>query len=328
MQRSICAASLTGLLALALAACGGGNGDSSTQPPQGQYEGAATAGDYATLNVSGSTVSYNLTGANFGPASGTLNLTQAFGDFWQSTSPALGVLLTDNLAVARVPVGGGAFAYVVGLQLEGPPDPNTIANKHYLYIEIKNDNTTSGWDVHFLANGTFTASGIGGGSASGCWKPLGNHFVGKLNLTDCSGVTDTSADYRFVIKPGSSRSGIVVDYVDGSGVGIGLEQVPLTAGDLTGTYSAYYQEPGTADFSQVTVNGASFSWARCPSGSCAAPSVTGTIVLNQLCSGLAYDGVACATDNSGNTYNLLIDPDDDYYFAVGYSRSYLEVGSR
>ena len=328
MRRSMFTTFLTGALALALAGCGGS--DSKKEPPQAKYEGAASAGDYAKLSVSGTTLSYNLTGANFGPASGTASLSSLFGNFWRSTSPAFDALLTDNLAVAKVPAGSGS-AYVVGLQTEAPPDPNSIANKHYLYIEVKNDNTTSGWDVHIQDNAgvkTFTATSIGGSSVSGCWKPLGNHLVAKSNLNDCSGVTDATADYRFVIKPGASRNGIVVDYVDGSGFGIGLEQVALTSNDLTGTYDAYYQESGGDGFSRVTVNGNSFSWAQCPAGSCQAPSVTGTIVLNQLCSGQAYDGVACATDSNGDSYNLLIDPDDNYYFAFGYSRNYLEVGSR
>ncbi len=331
MRRSISTTMLSGALALGLASCGGN--DSRTEPQLARYEGAATAGDYATLSVSGSTLSYNLTGANFGPASGTAPLNPLFGNFWRSTppAPAFDVLLTDNLAVAKVPVGSGLYAYVVGLQTEAPPNPNSIANKHYLYIEVKNDNTTSGWDVYIQDNAgvkTFTATSIGGGSASGCWKPLGNHLVAKSNLNDCSAITDANADYRFVIKPGNSRNGIVVDYVDGSGFGIGLEQVALTASDFTGVYDAYYQETGGDGFSRVTVNGANFSWAQCPGGNCLAPSITGSIVLNQLCSGLAYSGVACATDSNGDTYNLLIDPDDNYYFAIGYSRGYLEVGSR
>ncbi len=331
MRHSLISKTLSAAALIALIGCGGGNNTTV----QAKYEGAATVGDYAHISVqypSGNnpataTLDYNVSGYHFN-GSGSASLNRLFGSFWRSTtSPTFGMLLTDNLAVAKVPISGG-YAYVVGLQTETPPDPNLIAGKHYLSIEINNDNTTNGWDILFNTDGTFSASRLGGGGASGCWKVLGNHLVAKAGLSDCSAIDDTSADLRYVIKTGTTRNSIIVDKVDGTGFGIGLEQKTLVPGDLSGTFYSYYQTPSADGFDKVVVNGNGFSWYNCPNGACQTNAyITGTIAINQLCDGTPYDGVACATDSNGDTYHLLIDADDHYYFAVGFSRDYLEVGS-
>lgn len=307
-----------------------GNDHGSSAVQEKHYEGAASVGDYATYTLSGNQLSYTIKGAHYGSQGGTLTLTNSFGNFWQSASPKTGVMITDNLAIAKIPNPGNVYA--VGLRTEQAPSPSAIANKRYLYIEVNNDNSTDGWQVDI--NDTegvksFTAVNLSGATVTGCWKINGKHLVAKKDTSDCSSVNDTTADYRFVIKPGVSRNGIVVDNVNGTGFGIGLEQKALSSDELMGIYTSYYQMPTGDGFGKVSVKGNTFTWYDCPNGICKkTPEIKGTITINQLCNGIVHDGVACATDSNGDKYHLFIDPTDNYYFAVGYTRPYLEAGSK
>ena len=322
--------------AVLMTGCGGGNdsapgnGDNTVTPPQGNFVGAAAVGDFAKFSIAGNTLSYTLSGVVLGEEKGHLSIENVFGPVWKDVKSDLHLFLSGNLGIAKIPTGSGSI-HVVGLQQSEDVEASKIAGKTYLYAYVPNSGSVEGHSITIDSNNTYSAASVAGATEKGCWKVMdSDHLVAKANAIDCNTVTDISADYRIALKPGTSRTGIVVDYVDGSGFGIGVEQKALTASDVaTGTFNSYYYQPGEDGFSKVTLTNGNYEWSTCDeeTGKCT-PYTKGTIALNQLCNGTAIDGVACATDaNSGYMYDLFVDPEDGYYISIGNNERSVEIGS-
>jgi hypothetical protein len=314
-----------------LTGCGNNNDGNTPEPQSTTYQGAATVGDYANFSVSGNTVTYSSTGTVFGSQNGTMNISQIHGPFYEDSGSNTHLFLSDNIGIAKVPMGSSS-GYIVGLQQPSAASASLIAGKTYLYIHINSNGVPTGHKIDINANGTYSADSISGSTETGCWKVWNSLFlVAKASTNDCSSVTDTSADYRIVIKPGTNRNGIVVDYVNGSGFGIGLEQKALVAADVaSGVYKSYYYNTanGSEGFGETTLTNGNFVWKDCDtsSGICT-QTTSGTLAINQLCDGTPVQGVACATDANGDTFNVMLSPDDGYYFAIGDGNYHVELGS-
>ncbi len=128
---------------------------------------------------------------------------------------------------------------------------------------------------------------------------------------DTSPASTSSNYYRFMIKPGNSRAGLVVDMADGSGFGIGLETalespapVPIAPGsDLT--YSAFAApnvtsidlaslfntSTGASPFVQVVLHAASAN----------------TVELTDFTCNYSNSPIACNASGSTRTLNILYD---------------------
>jgi len=338
------ALSLVAVAALGLSGCGGGSSDDvaeetqteTSTAPQGEYTGAAYVGDFAEFSISGNTLSYELSGEVLGDLSGELTIENVYGPIWKDSNSDVYLFLTGNLGMAKVPTDSGSV-YVVGLQQSETLSADKVAGKNYLYVSVRNNTgEIDGYMITFHEDGTYDAVSAAGDSDSGCWKILEggaiSHGVAKSGESDCSDVNDATADYRITFKPGTSRGGIVVDYADGSGFGIGVEQKALTDADVaSGTFYSYYYQPNGDDegFAKVTIENGTYSWAECnvATGTCT-PLSSGTIALNQMCDGAELDGVACATDSdTGAKYNLFVDTEDGYYISVGTTTNTVEIGS-
>jgi hypothetical protein len=322
--------------------CGGNKNTQNTTiqailPPQGNYIGAASAGDLATFYVNGTQLDYNVSGMVFGNQSGTLSLNNYFdNNFWYATTPATDIFLSNNLGIARVLLSPATYAYVIGLK-QSSLTIGDISGKEFLYMHMPASGIPEGFTLKIDSNQTFTATNISTNTVStGCWKLVFDHLIGKLGTSDCSLETDNTADYRIMIKPGSSRSGIIVDYTNnngnGDGYGIGVEKRALTNTEVSGTYRGYYYDPtipGMTGFSEVTVNGNSFTWSDCntTTNTCTQTN-NGTLALNKLCDNTDMNGTLCATDSGGNQSQVFIDPTDGYYFAVDITTgNRVEIGS-
>lgn len=326
---------------LLMTGCGGDKTPQTTasqspQPSQGHYIGAASAGDLASFSVNGTQLDYNVSGIVFGNQSGTLSLNNYFGNFWYATSPLTDIFLSNNLGIARVLISPSTYAYIIGLK-QSSLNVSDISGKEFLYIHMPASGTPKGFRLMIDANQTFTATNITTSAiVTGCWKLDTDHLVARAGFTDCSTVTDNTADYRVMIKPGTSRSGIIVDYTNnnglGDGYGIGVEKKMLTTSEVTGTYQGYYYDPsspGSTGFSEVTVSGNSFVWSDCnaTTNTCTQTN-SGTLMLNKLCDNTDMNGTLCATDGSGNQSQVFIDPVDGYYIAVDVTAgNRVEIGS-
>ena len=322
--------------------------------PVSHYTGAANPGDFAQYTIRGNQLDYNVTGAVFGNKSGTLNLIDVTGSGLFYLAPDghgdyLKILRSNNLGIAVVPTGSGD-TFVVGLQVAlDSIDVNKIAGKTYIYAEIdkNNDGTHSieGALITLNSNGTLSMLRMDGSQDTGCWKVSGNHILAKGDgATDCSSITDTTADVRAVIKPSATtngRAGFIVDLVDGTGIGIGLEQKAIDINDLNATFEAYeYPLNGTDDPVLVHVvvdnNGTDGNFTgtpySCDTNGCSldySAAESGTIKINQTCDGHSIDGVMCAVRNHNGipvSYIGFVDKDDGYFIMTS-SNSVL-IGSK
>lgn len=321
---------------LFLYGCGGGtSGDNGVEmPSQGTFDGVASKGDYAKFSILGTTLTYNLSGAHFGGESGKLELNNLFGGFWHSSSPEAYIFTAGNLGVAMVPnLKNGQDAFVVGLQTVGTPDPNKFADKTYVYTEILNDGSDpTGFSLRINKDKTFS---IDEDKQKGCWKVIDNHIAGKISAGTCDPetITDSNADVKAVIKPGNSRNGLVVDYTDGSGFGLGLEQKELKASEISGTYYSYWVDSdGDDGFAKAVIDGTNYTWIDCDNnGNCSTVDARGTLQLNKTCDGVSMKGVACGVDtageNTGSKHNIYVDPEEGYYMEVEENGHSVSIGS-
>lgn len=325
---------LSSALAFALIGCGGSS-NNTPESTKTDYKGAITKGDYVTFTFDSSTLnltySVDSNSRYFGGVSGSVTLSNPYGKFYISSSLGASAMIANNLLIGKIPQNNDT-AYVVGLQSSSAPTVSQVAgstHKKYVYTHIdKNSNVT----LHTLqvnSNGTFTETNLGSSvTSTGCWKIDSGRLVAKGGVNNCTNVT--SFDFNIVIKPGSSRSGIVVDYANGDGIGIGLEQQQLSTSDVAGTYESYYFENNDDNFAKVEIDSSgTLKWKACPGGSCTMPYSNGTLSLNQDCDGNTVDGIACATVG-GNNYLAFIDNEDNYYIAVSASGTpfHVEVGAK
>ncbi len=312
--------------------CGGGGSATPTNTPtQGSFEGAVAKGDYAKFSIYGNKLTYNISGIHFGGENGTLDLDNVFGNFWKSTSPEVYIFTSGNLGISVIPeLKDGKDAFIVGLKTTEAPDANKFAGKTYVYAEIKNDGAApTGRILTVNADKTFFVdqNAIG---MRGCWKVIDNHVAAKITEDACdpSPVTENNADFNAIVKPGDRRNGLIIDYIDGTGFGLGLEQKALAAADITGTYYSYWYDGQDEGFGKVIANADfSYTWHDCDaSGNCTEES-TGVLQVNQLCDGTAVAGAACAEDADGSKSLVFIDSEDGYYIAVDDHGNSINIGS-
>ena len=328
------------LVIFGLLGCGGGSKSSSSSTNNDkEYKGAATEGDFATFTINGNTLQYNVNGVIFGSQSGSANLTNLYGNFYQTTStPTVSMMIANNIAIGRVPISsssGNPYGYIVGVHNPTPPTISSISNRDYIFVHIDTTGSTTLHKLRINSDKTFTAQSIPIGiSVNGCWTIDSGIIKAKNGSTypNCSSYNGSSNDYNALVRPGSSRAGIIVDYVSGNGIGIGLEQQPLTNTDITGTYKSFYYKSSSEGFAKAVVNSSgNINHYNCTSSSCSPfPSNTGNIALNQDCLGNAINGVACATMLGGKKYLTFIDNVDNYYISVSTAGTpyRVEVGSK
>lgn len=333
-----------------MAACGGGGGGTTTQIEpsqdlQGTYTGAATKGDFATFTVSGTTLSYTLEGGIFGKKSGSINiepLAEGAGPdthFWKSEDGTAKIFLSGNIGLAYVSnIDGTRDAIIIGLK-----DVENIANiigKTFVYVDLR----TNGVDVCEIkiygtsndTSGTFDYTCLVGGSGTGCWNldSQRNRLAVTTNLLDpnsCANWDGSNPTAYVVAKPGNNRAGFIVDYTDGSGVGIGLEKK---------SYSTELDENKTYTFETLSTNGeicpatvtVSFNrdisaWRYTWSSPGCNFESAGTLYIDQTCNNTPYDGIICAQNDRGTQYYVMFDPIDGYYMAINTEGNYVEIGA-
>jgi len=165
--------------------------------------------------------------------------------------------------------------------------------------------------------------------SSGCWRVINDHIVASVEVEDCRDINDSNADARVIVKPGVSRSGIVVDLANGAGIGIGLEQKAILEEEVRGTYETFTtfadEEGGSEEiFYRVVVSlvDENFVYQATPYDSNTftldnAHTIEGEIAINQMCDGTPIDGVMCVTLPGGMKTLGFMDPEDGYFMLMG-----------
>ena len=322
-------------LPFALLSCGGGGGGSSTTAGGSSsvsqtktYVGAASQGDFATFTFNGTHLTYSLSGTVFGNKSGTLKLypvKDANGNvikpfYYADVNGAkVYMMFAGNVGVAQILLGNET-TYVVGLSKVASLNPEDFADKTYtLFTSIKEEGQTNPqWDIWKLeinGNGTWRRIDIDTGNVegTGAWEVSGDHIVAK----DDNG----NSVANFVVKPGDFAVGIVVDFVDGSGFAIGLEQKPLTAERVSGTFHMFTHHLNHSDddcFEEVVVSGTTDTmhdlW--CANSDNYYSSGRETLALNKTCDGTSVNGIICVTTAENEKIEVFADAQDGYYFVT------------
>lgn len=357
MRKILMSCFMVGMLMI-LAACGGSSGDgtvSSGTTTSTSYLGPAVQGDFAKFSFnSDDSLAYELSGAHFDGVSGTVDTTQYNGNYYLATVGAynLGVFVASNIAMAVLPDESGATPFIVGLS-NPSVDMTDIADKTYVYIEYRS-NTAGANLVTINSDNTVTAQAIEDNLTppgtsniyTGCWAESSNgaYINVLMGSTDCSAVDETSTDVnylRVVIKPGVDRNGFVVDYADGSGFGIGLEQKSVSAPAADVTYNTLGLDFSNIDFTgadlfhQIVVHSDGSATEYDLDG-----NVTSTmnIAYDKVCdqdesTSVTYDftGMACASmltgDGAGKDFNVFIDFEDGYFVAEMESSTFFTIGA-
>ena len=308
-----------------------------------RFNGAARAGDYATFTYDSenSTITYHIKGNVYGNKSNTREIENLYGNvfFKDKNKSDVFYFFSGSLGVAIIPdvneSNASQTAFVVGMQ---QPDKNLtaadldlIANKRFNYMEFDTDGSIYFGVIDINSTNTSDLNGTWVDyvdNTNGRWEVNGSH----LDVFDSNGKIA-----NIVIRAGTSRSGIVVDNVDG-GFGIGIEAKELTASDLRGTY--YYfdsDSDGTECYGKTTIsadNNGSFSyqdtWCTDTDD---IDSGSGTLVLNPTViinrREVNLTGIAQVRDEDGNLTNefVFIDPDDGYYVSIDRSNGDISIGS-
>jgi hypothetical protein len=317
------------------------------------YSGAAAPGDFARLQIRDDNLSFELNGTHFGSVSGSITLSPAVpGDIFffgtLENGQIVQIAKAHNLGIAIVPVDDqGGMTLVSGLAVTGEVDEQKLTGgnyKSYIFADIT-PNGVEGSVLTLVADHRFRGDTADGSVYYGCWKAMGDHIVAKeraansfdeLDCSDTSDLNDTSAQYRVVVKPGESRAGIVVDHVDGSGFGIGLEQKALSPSEVNGTYEmfAWYNDDTTQLFRAdvgADENGSlgyKLTPYECDNNGCVLSTdenrtILGEIAINKLCDGSDFNGTICVTDPASGTQGIgFIDPVDGYFMVVDPDGAY------
>ena len=317
-----------------ICSCGGGGGGSSSSAPAGGiegYAGAASQGDFARFSFNGTSLTYTLNGTVFGNQTGTVDVFPVEDSNGTVIEPfyyaevnggKIYMMFAGNIGIAEVKAGDKS-AYVVGLSRVGSLDPAEFANKTYtLFTSVKEEGSSNPqWDIWELrlngdgtGNGTWQLMDINPSKEkdSGTWKIDGDHIVAKSsNGTPVANI---------IVKPGDFAAGIIVDFIDGSGFAIGLEQKPLTSERVSGTYHMFthhLNNPEEDCFAEVVVNGTNATehdlWCV---NSTDLYSGNDTLELNKMCDGTSLNGVICVRNSHGDNVEVFADSQDGYYFAI------------
>ena len=346
MRHSLISKTLSAAALIALIGCGGGGSDGNTDGGNGsqtqsikKFQGAATVGDYAVFSFNPNTLDLNYSVSGFvftPPQSGSLTLTQLFENFYKtSTTPTVYMMISNNIAIGKIPTSAPSnpYAYIIGVSNPSLPTVADVSPKTYIYTHIDGSGNVTLHKLFINSNQQFTATNLEtNATINGCWKIDSGIIKAQKNglYPNCSTYNGTSPDYNVMVRPGSSRAGVVVDYTGGNGIGIGLEQKPLNLNGIAGTYHSYYYENSAESFAKAIITTNNIEWYNCPGGACPInPTFTGSLQLNQDCLGNQIDGVACATV-AGNTFLVFLDNADSYYVAVstGSTPFHVEVGAK
>ena len=349
-----------------LTGCGGNNNTnptSSNKDYSGTYKGAATVGDLGSFNFSTSspytnaTLSYTITGSVYTSASASnVILTplggSSDGHFWENSN-GIDIFVASNIGIANDP-NLSPPAKIVALR--NPDDANTImpsagAIKKFIYIDHnRNSNTQKGCVVKFKGDKSLEYSCSDTTSGNGCWAydPNDNKKVlASISTSSCTYSNIVSnLDFNIMLKSGIKRDALIVDHVDGSGIGVGVEKKAITTtnnnpnGDLdpSKTYEfkiLQHDNLGNACIETATLSYNTNQWVY--NATRAAPcsgSSSGIVELNRY-----YDssGILLSTNgavaihnsaNSINSYkNLLFDIENGYFIAIKYDGSGFRVGA-
>jgi len=304
------------------------------------YNGAARRGDYATFSYDKktNTVTYHVKGNAFGDANGTREIENLYGNvFFKDKNGSNFYFFSGSLGVAVIPMNNDEnnISFITGLQIPEKnltaSDLELIANKRFNYMEFNSTTISFGFieinstNVNDL-NGTWSDFE---NNDSGIWEVNGSHLdVKESNGTKVANV---------IIRPGVSRSGIVVDLVDG-GFGIGVEAKELNTSELSGTF--YYQNSGNnyTCYGKAVVNGNSFTYSDdyCVDENGTqinGDSGSGTLILNPSVdidhdgtADLNLTGLAEVNESNGSEF-IFIDPEDGYYISIDMRDGDMSIGS-
>lgn len=346
------------LTSVVLIACGG-DGDSqtpSTQPStnyQGTYLGAAKVGDMAEFTVNGTKLSYKVEGSVFGSKTGSFDIKPlAIGassntHFWKSTDNNIHLFLAENLGFAYISNvdPNGKDSIVIGLREIG--DINSIIGKEFIYIDITTFGVAS-CSVIIKNDKTYNYECSSGDRGDGCWKTDSSNkrLLAKdtINTINCSSWDGSGPDYYITAKSiNAGRAGFILDHVDGTGVGIGLEkkiydlnsEIPADSIQFE-TLDWTMDNNGNLVFCTTTVDiqkNQSGNWTYTwKSGEPCNYTAEGIIQENCYYdnNGTEYqrDGILCASDTTtGTKYNIMIDREGGYYIAIPANGNDIELGA-
>ncbi len=327
------------ILLFSLAGCGGGGGGGegivSGTSGGTTYLGAAGAGDFVRITIApdNSSLSYEVFGPVFGNQTGTLRM-ESYPDkphfyklFLDNGTQVADMFLSGNMAFFGIYLDGNSTV-LAGLKKVRNTLTAADVNGTYNYVHIPANGTgLAFYRITVYENGTYYAENIldNAYNETGCWRlsDTGDYLLAKAGATDCAGLTEDNATYRIVIKPGTHR-GFVVDYVNGSGFGVGIESYNMTTAFANMTTC-------TAEYYWWDAENHEEGWGN---------ATTGGLLLNRLEFYEEYfNGTAIGSDNAslipdfaddGNTPapgmayifttsgngTVFMDPDDGYFINI------------
>ena len=321
-------------LVFLMVSCGGGGGGNSSSGGSSSttYLGSVGPGDFARVTISGNTLTYEISGSVLGNKSGTLQMEAYPGkkSFYKllddNRNKVADVFLSGNMVFAGVNIDGNYYALVGLKKVENGLKKSDVIGT-YNYVHVKNPGPTlEYYRLQVYDNGTYSAENILNPSVSetGCWKlaGTGDYLLAKAGESDCNNVNNW--DYKIVVRPGT-RKAIVVDYVDGSGFGIGLESYNMTSvsENMTTCTVEYYwwntnrDEDGwgnaTYNRSNGTINLEEYDFDGTPEG-----TISGTVRLDKIYNGtdfIPHQGMAFLSTQNGNG-TIFFDPDEGYFIDI------------
>jgi len=311
MKRNLIASLLVSLVAMS---CGGGGGggtlESGASGSVDTYVGTVAKGDFAVFSFDGRKLTYQVTGPVFGNRTGSLELSPVnpTNQYVYKDEDGDYFYFAGDLGVGEISIDNETV-FVVGLKKVGTLNATELAGssgKKYIFLEVDNNGTVTVHTLTLKPNKTWT---INDGESNGTWEVREKGGQSCVMVRD----DDNNTVANVVVKPGKSRSVLIVDNADGSGFGIGLEQKALNTTELEGIYQTYYYNPNNnvECFGTVMVNGTSYFYQERWCSDNDTESENGTIEINKLCNGTDQNGIACAGD-----YEVFIDPVDGYWLAV------------
>ncbi len=208
--------------------------NNSSASEKQNYAGAANVGDFAKLSFDTETniLNYSMSGNVFGEQSGSLQLTNAYGNFYYDDNHDL-FFFSGSLGVAVMEVDDN-ITFVSGLQMEGNVSIEDVINKRYIFV-IFLPNKSGGFSAKLDMIDINATTGDTNGTWSELFGKYGNWELSEDHIVIYNHEGDKTSNV--VLRSGSSRVGFLMDVVDG-GFGIGVEAKALTAADGHGTFKS------------------------------------------------------------------------------------------
>lgn len=354
MQRLECArgwgftAALIGAVAMGFSAC-----DSSASGQDGgnsvSYNAGASVGELLsyTLDVEGLTYSYRIVESQFGQTgdTGTGTLTKnEDGSYTPSGAPDTRVIVLPNgmLFGAETVTWGGAqrqLLYAGAMVLAGGVTPEEIAGT-YNTIEYScspDVDPSCGPDAYFTsygslkinADGTFVAcprGDVDDQAAHPCEETVPGTWVDQGGGLLAAKVGEDQIGTAMVVPSSGGGRALVMDLRDvpptTRGLMVGVRRVALAGQDLSGTY-LYTGDDN--NHGQVVVDSAQDRYT----GTIWEPQQAGQDYAGSLTRDQPWTGWLLATDDGGETTNLLVLPGDGVFFNTSFTEnSWLDIGGR